>query len=82
MNRMFSNGTEYMVFQEQNCDRCGHYVDWEEATPDNPVCPIEERLAAAMFDESVFPHEHLAENEKGFLYCKNFGQKLQVFEEE
>lgn len=65
----FSNGTEYMIFNEEYCCRCKRYVPWEEATEDNPVCPIEDKLSEATLNESVFPHKQVKLNDKGYVYC-------------
>lgn len=59
---MFSNGTEYLNFLERNCDKCTHFVDYEDSSIENPCCPIEEDIATAMYEESVFPHDWLDEN--------------------
>lgn len=69
---MFSNGTEYEIFQYNFCDRCARFVHWEEATKDNPVCPIEEGMAQACFDETKFPHEQIREDEQGNKRCTEF----------
>lgn len=53
--KTFCNGTEYDLFMAKNCYRCKKYVDWQEATASNPVCPVEDNIGAAMFNESLFP---------------------------
>lgn len=59
MAKMFSNGTEYMLFLETVCLNCKKYVDWEIATKDNPVCPIEEKLSICNItgEEEYWPEE-------------------------
>lgn len=69
---LFSNGTEYEIFQYNFCDKCSKFVYWEEATDDNPVCPIEEAMAQACFDETKFPHEFIQEDEQGYKHCTEF----------
>lgn len=68
---MFSNGTEYASFLDNNCEKCAKFVDWELATTENPCCRIEERIVVAMIDKSAFPYEHLDENGSMSRYdCK------------
>lgn len=57
--KTFCNGTEHDLFMDNNCYKCKKYVYFQEATPENPVCPIEEKIHEAMFDESLFPKEHI-----------------------
>lgn len=59
---MFSNGSEYDAFMELNCFRCRHYVPFEEASADRPVCAIEDRIAQAALDEAAFPYDWLDKN--------------------
>lgn len=55
----FSNAIEYGYFMKRNCERCIRYVWYEDATPVNPPCSIEERISKAMLDESEFPSEFI-----------------------
>jgi len=59
---MFSNGAEYDAFLEMNCYRCRHYVPFEEASPERPMCAIEDRISLATMDEEAFPYAWLDEN--------------------
>lgn len=59
---MFSNGAEHDAFMELNCFRCRHYVPFEEASPERPMCAIEDRITLAMVDENAFPYDWLDEN--------------------
>ena len=59
LHAVFANGAEYRVFDERYCCTCKKYVPWEIATESNPVCPIEDAISHAMFDESMFPHEFI-----------------------
>jgi hypothetical protein len=64
-NNMFSNGTEHRCFIGRECNTCPHYVHYTEATKENPVCPIEERIAevaAGIKEEKDFPYEFLKED--------------------
>ena len=55
---MFSNGTEYMIFLDANCNECPHYVDYYDDDPDN-VCEVEDKLSRAALIESEWPAEWL-----------------------
>jgi len=59
---MFSNGAEYDAFMEMNCYRCRHYVPFEEASPERPMCAIEDRISLATMDEEALPYDWLDEN--------------------
>ena len=59
LNSIFANGAEYRAFDERYCCTCKKYVMWLEATTDDPVCPIEDAISMAMFDESKFPYEYI-----------------------
>ena len=59
----FSNGTEYYLFLEKNCERCKHYVDWEEVYGEKPTCETEEALAKAYWDKEWFPKGKIKMNE-------------------
>ncbi len=48
---LFSNGSEYMWFIENNCESCTRFRNWQ--------CAIVHKLENARFDESVFPYESL-----------------------
>ena len=48
---LFSNGTEYELFLETNCESCKRFRNWS--------CAIVHRLENARFDETQFPYEHL-----------------------
>ena len=64
MSDLFSNGTEYEAFLETECADCPHYVYFEEATREKPVCEIEERIALCSMNPNVKPPlEWLDENE-------------------
>ena len=74
---LFSNGTEYMSFLEVNCLRCKKFVHPDDATEENPCCPIEEAIALAGcgIDEG-FPWDKLTEN--GYMHrydCADFEAK-------
>ena len=55
----FCNGTEWELFMEKNCLRCRKFVDYTEATPEKPVCPIEEAIASAAWGQSEFPSRYI-----------------------
>jgi hypothetical protein len=65
---MFSNGIEYESFLCRQCDGCPYYFDWEK----NPkkVCPVEDLLAQATFDRSLFPDEWLDQEGAGPYTCR------------
>jgi len=68
---MFSNGSEYEAFLERNCYKCKHYVHYDEATEENPVCQIEEDIVLSSVSDVAFPYEHLIENDSMSRYdCK------------
>lgn len=48
---MFSNGTEYEWFIENNCDSCTRFRNWQ--------CSIIHALENARFDETCFPYDKL-----------------------
>jgi hypothetical protein len=80
---MFSNGTQYECFLEQNCEKCHFFVYYEDATEKNPVCSIEDRIAqsSALDREEaikIFPYEWLDKNDSMSLYnCrKHLGKEL------
>ncbi len=67
---IFSNGSEYRMFDEIFCCNCNKYVPWEEATDDNPECSIEAAIARAQFDIDSFPHEFIQRRSGNELpYC-------------
>ncbi len=73
MDAVFSNGTEYMMFDEEFCCNCKKYVPYEKATDDNPVCPIEDAIAQAMFEIELFPHKFIKRDSvTGPTYCTEF----------
>ena len=49
-----------MCFQEANCYKCEYYVHPDNASEEEPVCDVEERIALALEEE--FPYEWLDEN--------------------
>ena len=57
---MFSNGSEYDEFMGRNCEKCPYYVDYGEATEENPVCSIEEDISIGGIKK--FPKVWLIEN--------------------
>lgn len=59
LKNCFSNGTEYMNFLERQCYMCKNYVNWEEATDENKVCEIEDKISLAQFDILQFPDNEL-----------------------
>ena len=72
-NSIFANGTEYMVFDEAYCCNCKKYVPWHEATKNNPVCPIEDAIAMAQYDEKKFPYKYIKRDQPNeFSYCTEF----------
>jgi hypothetical protein len=60
---LFSNGSEYFAFLGNECGDCPHFVPFEEATDERPVCPVEERIALASATGGDFPSEWLDEND-------------------
>jgi len=58
---MFANGTEYICFLEEQCEKCPYYVPFEESSLERPVCFIEDRIARASVREELFPYEWLDE---------------------
>ena len=74
----FSNGTEYEIFLEKNCYQCKHYIEWTEATPENPECRTEAAIAEADWDISRWPKGKIKMNqdlESGNFYiphCLDF----------
>lgn len=68
-DNLFSNGTEYMGFLESNCLQCKNFVRPNEATPENPVCKIEEAVALAGIGETEnFPVDELIPNGRVYRY--------------
>ena len=65
---MFSNGTEYMWFIENNCDRCVRFR--------NGRCRTYRRTEMARLDEKYFPYEDLMDY-KGCAgkKCKRFSDE-------
>lgn len=59
---MFSNGNEFLVFEEQNCAYC---INYEK-------CEIIERMFLSTVDNTIeFPYEKLIENKtQGKYECK------------
>ena len=78
----FSNGTEYIDFQYQFCERCTNYREREDGFPElveNGGCPILDACEYARFDVNRFPTEWLRElsnDETGkpiaWHYCVRF----------
>lgn len=66
MAHLFSNGTEYHEFMNHNCARCKRFVDWEEATDEHPVCPIEEELALGLSTTEMKHADKLTPN--GYMH--------------
>ncbi|MGO4369354.1 hypothetical protein AB4Z21_00910 [Paenibacillus sp. MCAF20] len=52
---MFSNGTEYESFLDSQCGECPHFVHFEDATEDRPVCEVEEKIALCSIAEHYKP---------------------------
>ena len=69
---MFSNGTEYECFLENYCYQCRKFVWWEDATDENPVCPIEESIHEARFDGEKFPINNIKWNKDMIAYCTDW----------
>lgn len=71
---MFANGLDYDSFLDSNCYQCPLCVDYDKVSKDNPVCPIEERIALAGAGEvNKFPYEHLRKNDTMPTYsCLKF----------
>lgn len=60
----FSNGTEYLDFKEQFCERCLDYKEREDGFPEFPKnggCPILDAMEYARFDMKKFPAEWVRE---------------------
>jgi hypothetical protein len=64
--RIFSNGTEFELFQEQQCDKCKRFR--------NGKCRIFNKIMLAMFDETQFPYDDLLDWDNGYggKACKSF----------
>lgn len=67
---MFSNSTEYELFLETYCYNCKNYKDWEKEEP----CPIEDKMALAVFNENEFPKNEIVRDKTWFI-CKKFEKK-------
>jgi hypothetical protein len=76
---MFSNGIEYGEFLKRECNSCPFYTPWEEATPEKPVCKIEEQIAWASYTGEEFPYESLEED--GTIACYTCKKKPQTMGE-
>lgn len=62
---IFSNGTEFELFNEQYCCKCSRYR--------NGKCRIYTAIIKAMFNEKYFPYKDLWEYEGiGGKGCKSF----------
>lgn len=62
---MFSNGTEYELFLEDQCDVCTRFR--------NSRCRIYNAIEKARWDEKFFPYSDLMEYERyGGKVCKQF----------
>lgn len=60
----FSNGTEYMDFKYQFCERCTAYKEREDGFPEFPNkggCSILDAMEYARFDVKQFPSEFVRE---------------------
>lgn len=60
----FSNGTEYMDFKYQFCERCTAYKEREDGFPEFPNkggCAILDAMEYARFDVNKFPSEFVRE---------------------
>jgi hypothetical protein len=74
---MFSNGTEYMIFLDNNCNECPHFVNWE-SDPVN-VCEVENRLSTAIMIPEFFPYEWLDRLPgQGYVCRKKAGLEAKV----
>lgn len=73
--KIFSNGTEFLLFQDWNCERCKRYVfDKDNGYPAYPKdggCKTLDAIYNAMFDESQFPSSDIVEqyDDNGNLQC-------------
>ena len=54
---VFSNGTEYMIWQDRNCARCAKGYDEAKS---EWRCPLEKAIGEAMFDEDAAMDRELA----------------------
>ena len=54
--RPFSQGTQYLDWQEGNCCRCAKY-NTEGGEVVHPVCELDEALMVAMFDDGTISRE-------------------------
>lgn len=63
---IFSNGTEFGMFEESQCCKCTRYR--------NGKCRIYTAIIKAMFDESFFPYDDLLDWDNGYggKACKSF----------
>ncbi len=52
---VFSNGSEYMWFIENNCDQCTRFR--------NGKCAVYNKLEMARWDETLFPYDMLLDYE-------------------
>ena len=66
---MFSNGTEYEWFIENNCGSCKRFRNWQ--------CYIIHALENARFDETLFPYDKLQDyaNHCAGKRCKEWTSK-------
>ena len=67
--RIFSNGTEFEWFLEQNCERCKRFR--------NGKCKVYNLCWDARFDKTKFPYEYLLDFASGLggKVCKLFTDK-------
>ena len=69
--RMFSNGTEYEWFLENQCFQCTRFR--------NGYCRTYRMMELARFDEKRFPYDQLMDYEKyGGKVCKRFTNEKPV----
>lgn len=68
---MFSNGTEYMWFIEQWCDRCTRFR--------KGYCRVFRMTEKARYDEKYFPYDQLMDYKKyAGKACKRFTEEKQT----
>jgi hypothetical protein len=72
---IFSNGTNFMVWESNNCDECANMGEPDK--DGNSPCPIETAIAMSQMSgeiEEQFAKEILDENEN-LCKCKKFKEK-------
>ena len=67
----FSNGTEFMIFQDNFCCNCQHYV--EDKNTNTAGCPITDMLAISESDDQEKISDIFLQQKEGSVVgCKCF----------